>query len=88
MAGGLHSEAPEYYVDYCCNLGRRLEPGYTINYLVIQPGGGVTYMVTPRFGMRAQADLQLAIPDQREWEGYALFPRVVAGGVIRLGRTR
>jgi hypothetical protein len=88
MAGGLHSKAADYYADYCCNLGRRLEPGFTIGYLAIQPGGGVTYMVTPRFGMRGQADFLFAIPDQSEWEGYSLFPRVVASGVIRLGRTR
>ena len=88
MAGGLHSKASDYYTDYCCGLGRRLESGYTINYLAIQPGGGVTYMVTPRFGVRAQADFQLAIPDQSDWEGYSLFPRVVASGVIRLGTVR
>ena len=88
MAGSLHSNATDYNVSYCCGLGRRLERGYTINYLAIQPGGGVTYMFTPRFGTRAQADFQLAIPDQSEWEGYSLFPRVVASGVIRLGRAR
>ena len=88
LAGGLHSKAGDYYVDYCCNLGRRLEPGYTIDYLALQPGGGVTIMLTPRIGVRAQADFQVAIPDQSKWEGISIFPRVVMGGVIRLGRTR
>ena len=88
LAGGLHSKADEYYEDYCCGLGRRLQPGYTIDHFALQPGGGVTVMVTPRFGMRTQADLQVAIPDQSKWEGISIFPRVVVGGVIRLGRTR
>jgi len=88
LAGGLHSKAEDYYVDYCCGLGRRLQPGFTVGYLALQPGGGVTAMVTPRFGLRAQAGLQLAIPDQSQWEGMSIFPRVAVSGVIRLGSIR
>ena len=41
--------------------------------------------LTPRFGLRAQTDFQIAIPDQSKWEGISIFRRVVVGGVIRLG---
>ena len=34
------------------------------------------------------AGVQVAIPDQSKWEGISIFPRVVVGGVIRLGRAR
>lgn len=88
LVGGLHSVADGYYAQYCCGLGRQYEEGFTVNYLALQPGGGVTVMVTPRFGIRAQADFQFAIPDQSQWEGMSTFPRVVAGGVIRLGSAR
>lgn len=88
LAGGLHSTAGDYYVDYCCGLGRRFQPGFTVNYLALQPGGGMTVMVTPRFGIRAQGDVQFAIPDQSQWEGIPIFPRVVVGAVIRLGSGR
>ena len=88
LVGGLHSKADDYSLEYCCGLGTRLHPGYTIDYLAFQPGGGVTFTVTPRFGIRAQADALIGIPDQREWEGISIFPRVVVTGVIRLGRTR
>jgi hypothetical protein len=66
-------------------LVRVTEPELTIDYLALQPGGGVTMMLTPRLGFRAQADLQFGIPDQSEWEGISGFPRVTIGGVVRLG---
>jgi hypothetical protein len=31
---------------------RFFEEGYTVNYFAIQPGGGVTVMLTPRVGIR------------------------------------
>ena len=88
LAGGLHSRAEDYYADYCCGLGRQYQKGFTVNYLALQPGVGVTVMVTPRFGVRAHADVQFAIPDQSQWEGMSIFPRVAVGGVIRLGSGR
>ena len=88
LAGGLHSTALPYYVDYCCGLGPRYQEKFTVNYFALQPGGGITAMVTPRFGIRAQADLQFAIPDQSQWEGMSIFGRVVAGAVIPLGKAR
>jgi hypothetical protein len=44
----------------------------------------VTAMVSPRLGIRAQADILFAMPDQSKWEGVSIFPRVVVGAVIRL----
>ena len=89
LAGGLHSTAGDYYVDYCYGLGRRYQQGYSVSYLALQPGGGVTVMVTPRFGIRAQADVQVAMTNSSLFEpgeGNSIFPRVAVGGVIRLGR--
>ena len=83
LGGGLHSTAGAYYVDYCCGLGRRDQQGYTVNYLALQPGGGVTIMVTPRFGVRAQTDVQWGVTNKFGGGG-SIFPRVVAGGVVRL----
>lgn len=88
LAGGLNSRADGYYAEYCCGIGRQYQPELTVNYFALQPGGGMTVMVTPRFGIRVQGDLQFAIPDQSQWEGVSIFPRFVAGGVIRLGRGR
>ena len=45
-------------------------------------------MVTPRVGIRTQADLQLAIPNQSQYEGMTAFPRVTIGGVFRFGVRR
>jgi len=86
LAGGLRSSSGEYVVEYCCGLGRRLEPASTAGYLAIQPGGGLTVMASRRVGLRAQFDAQLAIPDQAAFEGVSVFPRVTVGAVIRLGR--
>src|SRR5262245_22786392 len=72
LGGVLHSDADDYYAEYCCGIARRLEKGYTINYAAIQPGVGVTAMVTPRIGIVAQGDLQFAIPDQRDYEGISI----------------
>ena len=83
LAGGLNSKAAG---GYCTITGRCVRDEFSVNYFALQPGGGVTVMVTPRFGIRAQADMQLAIPDQSQYEGMTMFPRVVTGAVIRLGR--
>jgi hypothetical protein len=45
-------------------------------------------MMTPRVGLRMQTDLQFAVPDQSEYEGMTVFPRVTIGAVFRLGRGR
>jgi hypothetical protein len=60
-----------------------------VNYWALQPGGGVTMMLTPRVGLRAQADLQLAGTNSdlfEPGEGYSIFPRVAVGALIRLGK--
>ena len=44
-----------------------------MTYFALQPGGGLDLKVTPRFGIRTQADFQAAIPDQNEWEGFSIF---------------
>jgi hypothetical protein len=88
LGGLLHSTAGAYSWEYLSSAGRLVqvaEPELTITYLALQPGGGMTMMLTPRFGLRAQADLQIAIPDQSEWEGVAGFPRATIGAVVRLG---
>jgi hypothetical protein len=85
LVGTLHSVAGDYYADYCCGIGRRLQNGYTVNYTAIQPGGGATIRVTPRIAIVAQADVQFAVPDQSQYEGMSIFPRIVTGDVIRLG---
>ena len=54
----------------------------------IQPGVGFTVILTPRVGLRMQTDLQFAIPDQSEYEGLSIFPRVTVGAVVRLGGGR
>lgn len=64
------------------------EEGETVDYVAIQPGVGFTVMVTPRVGLRMQTDLQFAIPDQSEYEGLSIFPRVTVGVVVRLGGGR
>ena len=90
LAGGLHSVAQPYSYECGCLFGGRPsrieEPGYTVDYFALQPGGGVTMRLTPRFGVRATADLQWAIPDQSKWEGTTFFPRVAIAGVVRLGK--
>jgi hypothetical protein len=83
LAGGLQSKGagePCYIFSGCEHRE------YTVDYFAVQPGGGVLIMLTERYGIRAQADLQLAIPDQSKFEGMSLFPRVVVGAVVRLGR--
>ena len=88
LVGGLHSEAEGYAWEttFANNrVVRGYEEGFTVNYLAVQPGVGATIMMTPRVGLRLQTDIQLAIPDQSEYEGYSLFPRTTVGGVARLG---
>ena len=83
MAGGLHSEAEG---SYCLLFGGGCyTDSFSSDYLAVQPGGGLTIMVSPRVGVRIQADLQFAISP--EYGAVSLFPRVVVGGLVRLGRT-
>ena len=64
---------------------RFYEEGYTVYYFAIQPGGGVTVMLTPRVGIRTHVDLHIAVPNQAEYQGFSIFPRVLVGGVFRFG---
>lgn len=84
LGGVLHSKSEAYYADLIF-APPSYEESYTVNYLAIQPGVGFTAMLTPRFGVRVQTDLQFGIPDQSEYEGISLFPRVTLGAVVRLG---
>ncbi len=84
LIGGLQSSYDDYAVPLCCGLPDRLEKGATVSYLAIQPGGGLTAMLTPRFGLQSQADVQLASTDRNE--GLSIFPRIVVGAIVRLGR--
>jgi hypothetical protein len=88
LVGGLHSTSDGYTVEPCCGLGGRFQPGQTVNYFALQPGAGVTLMLSSRFGVRGEADWQIAIPDQSEFEGAMVRPRVVVGAVLRLGGTQ
>jgi hypothetical protein len=85
LIGGLQSTYDDYSVPLCCGLPNRREPGATVSYLALQPGGGLTAMFTPRFGVQSQVDVQLATAER--YEGISIFPRVVVGGVVRLGRV-
>ena len=67
LVGGLHETG----------VGYRKQ---TINSLAVQPGGGVTSTITPRFGVRIQADLRFGISGE-----VSGLSRVVASGVMRLG---
>jgi hypothetical protein len=87
LGGVLHSKSEPYYADLIFGPPS-YEESYTVNYLAIQPGAGLTVMLTPRVGVKVQADLQFAIPDQSEYEGISVFPRVTVGAVFRLGRAR
>ena len=89
LVGGLHSEAEGYAWEttFANNrVVRGYEEGFTVNYLALQPGVGATLMMNSRVGLRLQTDIQLAIPDQSEYEGYSVFPRTTVGAVVRLGR--
>jgi hypothetical protein len=83
MAGGLTSKGEGRW---CTTTGRCREESFRRNYLVIQPGGGVTAMLTPRFGVRAQLDVQVAVARSEAY--VAVFPRFAIGAVIALGRGR
>ena len=87
LAGMLHSRSDPYYADLIFGPPY-YEESETVNYFAIQPGAGFTVMVTPRVGLRMQTDLQFAIPDQSEYEGFSIFPRVTVGAVVRLGGGR
>jgi hypothetical protein len=83
LGGLLYSVAGAYSYEVL-SLGRVVVISYDdtpTTYLALQPGGGGTFMVTRRFGIRAQADVQFAFAG----EGVAMFPRVAAGGVVRIG---
>ena len=89
LVGGLHSKAEGYAWEttFANNrVVRGYEEGFTVDYLALQPGVGATLMMNSRVGLRLQTDVQLAIPDQGEYEGYSVFPRTTVGAVVRLGR--
>lgn len=67
LVGGLHETG----------VGYRKK---TMNSLAVQPGGGMTVTVTPRFGMRIQADLRFGLSGE-----VSGLSRVLAGGVMRFG---
>lgn len=75
--------------DRCVSYGRNQPCGpaedYSESHFVIQHGLGVTVMVVPRFGVRGQVDAISYANDEGYPDG---FLRAVAGGVIRLGKTR
>jgi hypothetical protein len=85
LVGGLQSAYDDYSVPLCCGLPNRLEKGATVSYLALQPGGGLTAMLTRRFGVQSQVDVQFATAER--FEGISIFPRVIVGGVVRLGHT-
>lgn len=58
LAGGLHSRARG---SYCSFDGRCFAEEFSVSYFALQPGVGVTVMVTQRFGIRTQADVQFGI---------------------------
>ena len=80
--GALHSEGITNTIDF---RGRPVHDTFTVNYLALQSGGGVTVMMTPRVGMRAQLDLQFGFPDQSRIEGASAFVRPSIGVVMRFG---
>ena len=84
--GVLSSRASEYSYDQPLPGGRTVrvtDPAFTVNEFALQPGGGVTYMLSPRFGVRGQATLQFGVPDQSQWEGITLFQYIGGGAVFR-----
>ena len=87
LGGVLHSKSDPYYADLIFGPPS-YEESETVDYLALQPGGGFTVMVTPRVGFKMQTDLQFGIPDQSEYEGFSVFPRVTVGAVFRLGGRR
>lgn len=88
LAGKLQSTAGDYQVELCCGLGGRMEEGFTMGYVALQSAGGMTAMITRRVGVIAQVDVQFAIPDDSQYYGMSIFPRVVTGAVIRLGGAK
>jgi hypothetical protein len=87
LGGVLHSKSDPYYADLIFGPPY-YEESETVDYLALQPGAGFTVMVTPRVGFKMQTDLQFGIPDQSEYEGFSVFPRVTVGAVFRLGGRR
>ena len=86
LIGGLHSRASGYDAEYGFGLGRRYQPGFTVDYGALQPGAGLTLRVNQRLAFRAQTDVQFGFADQNQFEGVSLFPRTVAAVVVRLGK--
>lgn len=88
LAGGLQEKL--YDVCNSGGNGRPCRPAEDSSqgYFVIQPGLGVTAIVTPRFGIRAQGDLRVGAPDGRNYEYPFGWYRTVAGGFIRFGKPR
>ena len=65
-----------------------LRPGGLGHLFGDAAGVGITAMMTPRLGIRAQADVQIAGSTDAYLQGTSIFPRTTVGAVIRLGRTR
>jgi len=80
LGGGLFSNGE----GRTCSCGQAV----SVTYLAVQPGVGITAMMTPRLGIRAQADVQIAGSTDAYLQGTSIFPRTTVGAVIRLGRTR
>lgn len=87
LGGVLHSKSEPYYADVIFGPPS-YEESYTLDYFAIQPGVGITAMMTPRVGIRMQTDLQFAIPTDPEYDGISAFPRFTVGAVFRLGGGR
>jgi hypothetical protein len=71
FAGYLNSTALgyTYTVGIAGRTEERYQEPYTIDYFVLQPGGGITVMMTPRLGIRGQVDLQFNTPVSPGWQG-------------------
>jgi hypothetical protein len=80
LGGGLFSNGE----GRTCSCGQAV----SVTYLAVQPGVGITAMMTPRLGIRAQADVQIAASTDAYLQGTSIFPRTTVGAVIRLGRIR
>jgi len=80
-AGAMHSLSPGFsYIDF--DGLESTAPSESANYFVVQPGGGVTTMITRRVGIRTQLDLPFLFSGT-DW--MSSFGRVLLGTTIRLG---
>src|SRR5262245_798083 len=90
LGGVLQSKRDSYYYDTVVGYdpaskqwieGKQYSGEYQYDYMVLQPGAGLMLMLTQHVGIRAGGDFQFAFHE----EGVSMFPRLVAGGVIRFG---